>query len=756
MPERYVNAILKFLSGKEYQPLKPRQLARQMGVAETDYGTFRDAVKRLRDGARVVLGARNALTLPEMGSTVVGIFRANPRGFGFVVPETLNSHGDLFIPPGENGGALTGDHVLARVSKRGKRGGEMLYRGQIVKIVKRGESRFVGTLANSDGTWFVVPDGKAMPTPIVVRDIGAAGPKPNDKVVVEIVKYPEPGELPVGVIVERLGVGGATDVETAAVIRAHGLDDEFTEASLADARAAVDSFDADADAAGREDLTGLTIITIDPPDARDFDDAISLSRDGKGEMTLGVHIADVSHFVVEGSALDAQAKARATSVYFARRVVPMLPEILSNGVCSLQEGVKRFCKSAFIRYDAAGRVVGARAAETVIRSSKRLTYRQAQRIVDGGSEGCSDEIVQLVRDMAGLARRIEARRRAAGMLHLDLPSVELVFDDNDRVVDAVPEDQSYTHTVIEMFMVEANEAVARLLTSLDRAFLRRIHPAPEPGAAKDLTAFVRACGQKIPRDMTRKDIQQVLEAVRGRPESYAVNLAILRTFQAAEYSPLSVEHFALASDCYCHFTSPIRRYPDLTVHRLIAEHCRGNLDTRPPEDLAELTQLGSDCSAATRRAEGAENELRDVLVLELLATKVGEDFDGVITGVTNFGLFVQSPRYLVDGLVRMEDLGDDWWEVDARRGEVRGEHTGRRFRLGDMLPVRIAGVDKARRQLNLVPARTDAKPSSRKKKKRAKTAGAKPAGPQPAKDGKPQSNQRKGSKGSRGSRRRKR
>ena len=717
MPERYVDSILRFLAGRDYQPLNPKQLARQMGVAGGEYNTFRDAVKQLRDAGRVVLGARNALLLPEIGSTVVGTYRQNPKGFGFVVPETPNRRGDLFIPPEANGGAMTGDHVAATVTKRGKRGGEMLFRGEIVQVLKRGESRFVGTLAKSEDTWFVVPDGSALSTPIVVRDITEASGKPNDKVVVEIVQYPQPGELPVGVIVERLGEMGETAVETLAVIRAHGLEDEFSAQALAEARRAVDTFDA-SDAAGRTDLTGETILTIDPPDARDFDDAISLSNNGDGTVTLGVHIADVSHFVPEGGPLDADAKRRGTSVYFARRVVPMLPEILSNGVCSLQEGVGRFCKSAFITYDANARPRKTRLAETVVRSAKRLTYKQAQAICDGQSDGYEPKIVRLVRDMEALARRIEKRRRAAGMLHLELPAVELVFDENDKVVDAVPEDQSYTHTIIEMFMVEANEAVARTLEARNRAFLRRIHPAPDPIAGRQVAGFVRACGFKLPPEMTHQDIQALLDSVRGRPEEYAVNLAILRTFQMAEYSPRKIGHFALASQSYCHFTSPIRRYPDLTVHRLVAELCRGTLDDRPPEDMTALNELGAACSAAARRAEGAERELRDVLILEFLIGKVGEEFDGVITGVTNFGLFVQLPRYLIEGLVRMPDLGDDWWEVDAKKGEVRGENSGRRFRIGDILAVRIAGVDRARRQLNLVPQRDAV--AQRKPHKRAK------------------------------------
>jgi len=717
MPERYVESILKFLAGREYQPLKPRQLARQMGVAQADYGTFREEVKRLRDAGRIVLGARNALMLPEMGSTVVGTYRANPRGFGFVVPETPNRHGDLFIPPGAAGGAMTGDHVVARVRKRGKRGGEMLYAGEVVSILQRGANRFVGTLQRSEDTWFVLPDGTAMVTPIVVRDVGSAGPKPGTKVVAEIVEYPAPGQLPAGVIVETL-----------AVIRAHGLEDAFSEDALADARAAVDAFDPK-DAAGREDLTGWTIVTIDPPDARDFDDAISLRRSGDGTVTLGVHIADVSHFVAEGGALDAQARRRGTSAYFPRKVLPMLPEVLSNGVCSLQEGQKRFCKSVFITYGADARVRSARFAETVVRSKRRLTYRQAQAICDGDASGCAGDVVKLLRNMASLARRIEARRIADGMLRLELPAVELVFDKSDRVVDAVPEDDSYTHKIIEMFMVEANEAVARLLSAKERRFLRRIHPEPDLPSSRQLRAFVAACGHRLPAGLTREDIQRLLDAVRGRPEEYAVNLAVLRTFEQAEYSPLQIGHFALASSCYCHFTSPIRRYPDLTVHRLVGEHCRGRLGERPPEDVAQLTELGEQCSAAERRAEAAEDELREVLVLQLLAGKAGEGFDGVITGVANFGLFVQLPRFLIEGLVRMPDLGDDWWEVDARRGEVRGEHSGRRFRIGDRIDVRIAGVEIARRQLNLVPQRLD-KPTKRgaAKRKRRKPAARRKAG----------------------------
>ena len=730
MPERYIDAIIKFLAEKSYRPVKPRQLAREMGVSDKQYDTFREAVKRLRDRGRIVLGERSAVMLPQMGKRVVGTFQANPRGFGFVVPENPNAHGDLYVPEGAGGGAMTGDRVVARVQKRGRRGGELRYAGVIVEILERATNRVVGELQQTGDTAFVVPEGSRSAPTVVVRDL-PPGAKPGQKVVVEITEYAESGDLPKGVIVETLGESGPTIVETLAVIRAHGLSDEFPPEALDEARAAAGGFDA-AGADGRDDLTGETIVTIDPPDARDFDDAISLYDNGDGTVTLGVHIADVSHFVPEGGELDAEARQRGTSVYFPRRVVPMLPEMLSNGVCSLQEGERRFCKSAFITYGAGARPSKSRVAETVIRSAKRLTYEQAQGICDGRTGGYDARVVELVQAMEKLARRIEARRRDDGMLHLDLPEVELVFDEQDRVVDAAPGDDAYTHTIIEMFMVEANEAVARLFERLNRPVLRRIHPEPDPAGGGQLTSFVRAAGHKIPRDLTRKDLQALLAAVRGKPESYAVNLAVLRTFQQAEYSPRQIGHFALASDAYCHFTSPIRRYADLTVHRMVAEHCRGRLDTRAPEDISELTKLGERMTAAERRAEAAEDELREVLILQLLETKIGEEFDGVITGVANFGLFVQSRRFLIEGLVRMADLGDDWWEVEPKTGQVRGERSGRKYRIGDVLKVRIVNVDLARRQLDLAlggdAAKDAARPRKQKKGGKGGKSGKKPKG----------------------------
>ena len=318
------------------------------------------------------------------------------------------------------------------------------------------------------------------------------------------------------------------------------------------------------------------------------------------------------------------------------------------------------------------------------------------------------------------------------MLHLDLPAVELLLDDDGKVVDAAPEDDSYTHTVIEMCMVEANEAVARLLTKENRPFLRRIHADPDQGGSGELTGFLRALGKDLPKDMSRHDLQRLLASVKGKPESYAVNLAVLKTFQQAEYSPMKIGHYALASDNYCHFTSPIRRYPDLTVHRLLRDYCRGRLDQRPPEDGTELNRLAEACTAAERKASAAEDELREVLILQFLETKKGEIFDGVITGVTSFGLFVQWPKYLCEGLIRLADLGRETWDVKPKSGTLRAK-SGTTYRLGDLLKVQIVDVDPARRQLTLMPVKTKDKGKDKDKGKSKPQDDSKPKKQKPRK-----------------------
>lgn len=776
MSDPYSRRILAHLADRRYLPTQLRHLAQELGITSDQMAEFRIAIRQLLENGQIVLGAADTVVLPPPGPEMVGVFRLTDRGFGFVVPDTLTQHGDLFIPPGNTGGALTGDRVRARVThdtRRSREPGRSPYVGRIVQIIQRADNRYVGTLEKKGGSWFVTVDAGRLPTPVLIRDPHAKNATAGDKVVLEIVSYGGPHEIPQGVITEVIGLGGEPSVETLAVMRSYGLPEKFPTEVLEDARAVIAGFHEHAIPPSREDLTDQFICTIDPPDAKDFDDAISVRRlDPRAEpdraaYELGVHIADVSHFVQPGTPLDREAYARGTSVYLPRRVVPMLPELLSNGVCSLQEGVHRLTKSVFIRYDDSASVVNERFTRSVIRSAKRLTYLEAQALIDGDFDEArkhnatephySHRLVDQLRLMDELARLLRHRRLKAGMLVLDLPEVELVFDDSGRVIDAVPQDDAFTHTIIEMLMVETNEALARLFHNLGLPMVRRVHPDPGAHDLKDLRRFTSIAGYNIPARPTRAQLQQLLDAVRGQPAQYPVHLAVLKTLSKAEYSPHLFGHFALASEHYTHFTSPIRRYPDLVVHRALdavldlqpqrtsrrkPKHAgtkqlaaKLRLDPRCPDEHT-LTQISRHCSLTERNAEAAEHELRDYLVLDLLAKHIGEDYDGTVTGVSTSGIFVQLDRYLVDGFVALADLPGSHrgkgranpWKFNRNTGALVAQKSGQTITIGDRFLVRVTAVDPAARKLDLsIVEHKPSRPRSTKQplKPHRRNAGAK-------------------------------
>ncbi len=704
-PDPISSRILEHVSSKEYRPQRLSRLARAIGVHENEYGEFRSAVKSLMRMGRVVLGGGNCVMLPLGEETVIGTFRGHPRGFGFVVPESPTEHGDLFIPPPYTLKAISGDTVAAKITRRGKDGDASRVEGEIVEIIERGQSRFVGELVRDGDQWVMVPDGHALHAPVLVGDVTATRARDGDQVVVELSEFPSESRSARGVIVEVLGRRGDPGIDTLSIIRQYHFQEAFPEAALEDARDAVRSYDLDAELQRREDLRGELILTIDPDEARDFDDAISLRSLGRGQFELGVHIADVSTLVRAGGPLDEEAARRCNSIYLPRHVIPMLPEVLSNGLCSLQEGQPRLTKSAFIRYDGKGNRQSARFANAVIHSRRRLTYRQASDILDGKTDGFEPEVVELLRQMERLARAIRKRRLARGMLVLEFPGIELVLDNDHEVIDVVPEDTSFSHTLIEMFMVEANEAVAELMVRLKLPHMRRIHPEPPGDAQKKLKQFLGVLGKTVPEKPSREDLRVVLESVKGKPESFAVNLSVLRSMAQAEYSPKHEGHYALASEHYSHFTSPIRRYADLVLHRLLDKHLQGEIKGRkakssvPSED--DLRKIGHKCSTAERLAEAAERELKKVKLLRLLEKKIGETEPGIVTGITNLGLFVQLEKYLLEGIVRFSDLQDDWWDIHAHGGCVIGQRSGRRIAVGDRLTVTIVNVEISSRELDL-------------------------------------------------------
>ncbi|MHC4970273.1 MAG: ribonuclease R family protein [Planctomycetota bacterium] len=763
MPLRYTRRILDHLAHTTYRPAMASEAAADLRVNREDQALFQEAIEQLQEEGRLEIDREGRLQLPSYGEEIVGGFRLNARGFGFVVPDDPCREGDLFIPRGRTRDAISGDRVRAKVIRqtwRAKaRPGRSSCIGQIVEVLERGREHFTGMLFSRGGAWFVEPSGKSLYEPVLIRDPHVKGAKAGDEVVIELLHYPTEHYVPEGVIVRVLGEAGRPDVQTEAIIVAHGLRTEFPQAALDQAGKASHSFDAQVKAsAQREDLTGTFTFTIDPPDAKDFDDAITISHDeASNEWTLGVHIADVAHFVRPGGALDEEARARGNSVYLPRLVIPMLPEVLSNGVCSLQEGVPRFTKSAFVTLDHRGKVLFQRTAATIISSNKRLTYLEAQALIDGDldtarkhartSTDYTDELIETLRRCDRLARILQKRRHRDGMIVLDLPDVELIFDDEGRVVDAAPEDDAFTHKIIEMFMVEANEAVARTFDSLEVPVLRRIHPDPVPGDIDELRMYARGVGLGLPDEPDRHDLQRLLDATRDTPAARAIHFAVLRTFATASYSPALIGHFALASDHYAHFTSPIRRYPDLLVHRALEAYLeatengrnvpggrkRSQLGRRletddrvPNED--DLVQLGRHCTDTEGEAEAAERELRDFLVMQLLHEHhLGDEFSGVVTGITGSGVYVQLDRFLVEGMVRTQDMPQaggrpDHWQADDRTGRLVAKRSGASLGVGDIVMVEIQRVDLGSRHLDLrlteLPRQPDRATASPPKEKR--------------------------------------
>lgn len=703
MHEILKNHILHLLQ-KDNSPRKLVHLEQELGIGGELKSVFRETIDALCAEGQLIVSPSNVVSLPSLSGEITGVFKANARGYGFLTPEQSTDDGDVFIPAKATGSAMTGDRVVARITRRGSKDDDDRLTGEIVRVLHRAHTSVVGTLHQEKDGWRVQPDGGDFSRPIEIEVVDARKVHHGDKVSVEIRLYPTRSQPACGMIAEVLGRPGRFDTETTAVIRRHHLFDAFDSSSLVEASNAKMAFDPRA-LQNREDLTDELIVTIDPPDAKDFDDAVSLARDEQGKWVLGVHIADVSHFVAEGSALDRSARRRGNSVYLPGHVLPMLPEMLSNGICSLQPGQPRYTKSVYLTYDKDGQVRSTWFANTMIKSCARLSYQEAERVLKGDSCGFSQEVVALLHDMDTLARLIEARRRRAGMLQLKMAVNELVMDESGQVVGVQPEDASYPHTIIEMFMVEANVAVATLLDRYCIPFMRRIHPEPNAGALRQLSGTLRLLGVTLSRQPQRGDLQALLDRVQGTRMALPVNILVLRSLEVAEYAPASIGHYALAASKYCHFTSPIRRYADLMVHRALQGYLVGNLErARRQYAFPDLEEIGRHISETERTADEAEQELKTILILHLLRQQVGQEMTGIVVSLTAFGASVNLPDYGVEGLIPREALGPDHWQFDEQSQCLVGRHTGAILGLAQALRVRLVGVHPAAGQLDLAPA----------------------------------------------------
>jgi ribonuclease R len=655
---------------------------------------------------------------------VVGVFKRAAGGYGFVRPAGAtpgDRSADIHVAAHAQLDAVTGDTVRVRLAagRDTRRPGPA---GEIVEVVTRRTTRFVGRYYEAANAGWVRVDGTIFAKPVAVGDPGAKGVQENDKVVVEMVRFPRYGREGEGVVVEVLGAAGDPGVDTLTIINEFGLPGPFPEAVLEDARRQAARF-AEEVPADRRDLTGQVVITIDPVDARDFDDAISLERIERGHWLLGVHIADVSHFVREGSPLDQEAAARGTSVYLPDRVIPMLPEIVSNNLASLQPGRIRYARTCWIEFSPEGIPIDATVERSAIKSRRRFAYEEVDVFL-ADPDTREVEMTAAVRSLLGrmrdLARLLRSRRMARGSLELVMPEVKIDLDRSGRVTGAHVVENTESHQIIEEFMLAANEAVARALAASGGGFLRRIHAAPDPRKLRQLTEFVTELGFEVDSLESRFELQRLLDMARGRPEEHAVHYAVLRSLTRACYGPQEDGHFALASDCYCHFTSPIRRYPDLTVHRALDLLAAGR---KPPHE--GLLQLGDECSQLERRAEAAERELVKLKLLLYLSGRIGSEMEGVVTGVEPFGLFVQGIDLPAEGLVAADALPDDRYRYDRASHVLAGTRAGNTFRLGDRVRVEVARVDLDRRLLELrLVQRSKRRPPPR----RPRSSGTKPKG----------------------------
>jgi ribonuclease R len=699
-------AVLELLAGHG-KPMGVRDMIRRLGLDPDGRRELKDALRRLIAGGEVVKihGAR--VGLPSRMNLVVGRLTANPAGFGFVVPDKApgarrQREGDVYVSATNMKEALHGDRVVARVERHSPKGPE----GRIIRVLERAQQRIVGRY-EEDGRFggHVIPFDRRVLHELFIPPGDDGGAKPGDMVRAEITRPPTATRNPSGRVLELLGRLEDPGTDLKVIMAKYGLPDAFPEEVEAEA-GRVPTKVRPEDRAGRTDFRDWDTVTVDPETARDHDDAISLDRLPGGGWRLAVHIADVAHYVREGTPLDQEAYLRGTSVYFPDRVVPMLPHALSSNICSLVENQDRLTQTAVLELDAKGKVRKAEFHDGVIRSRARMTYQQVQRIVDGDPELRRQfaPLVPLFQRMDELARLMRQRRYERGSLDFDLPETKLVLDEAGEMTGIVAAARLDSMRSIEEFMLAANEAVAARLDKAGMPALYRIHEQPDPVRVEEFAELVASLGYRVPaklEEIRPQDFQLILRQIAGKPEEKLVSYLLLRTMKLARYHPDNLGHFGLATDTYTHFTSPIRRYPDLVVHRSLRALRQGRGPggtSEPPAGLEEMAQHLSDME---RRATDAERELVEWKKVRFMADKLGEAFTAYVTGVQAFGLFVELEEIYVQGLVHVSSMTDDYYRFDERAHTLKGENTGKVYRLGDRVQVQVARVDLERRQIDL-------------------------------------------------------
>ena len=696
--EKRKKLIYEFICDEFYVPMKLKELAILLQVPKEQRNELKKVMDALEAEGKVHVSSKGKY-IKGQAKHIVGTYTAHARGFGFVVVE--GEPEDIFISEDDTNGAFHNDQVevVIKATPAGKR-----KEGKIIKVLSHGTTTLVGYFQKNKSFGFVVPDNQRFAQDVFVPLERSKGAVTGHKVVVELTKYGGNNKKPEGKVIEILGHVNDPGVDIMSIVKGYDLPTEFPEKVLNQAeRVAKDV--SEADMSGRLDLRNWTMVTIDGEDAKDLDDAISITKED-GNYILGVHIADVTNYVQEKSALDREALKRGTSVYLVDRVIPMLPHTLSNGMCSLNAGEDRLALSCIMTINEKGSVIDHKIAETVVHIDERMSYTSVKKILEEEDELETQryrELVPMFRLMAELSGILREKRTQRGSIDFDFPETKMILDEYGKPIEIKPYDRNVATKIIEDFMLLANETVAEDYFWQEIPFVYRTHESPDEDKIKKLATFIHNFGHSMHisnKEVRPKEIQKLLAKVEGTAEDALISRLALRSMKQAKYTPENTGHFGLAASYYCHFTSPIRRYPDLQIHRIIKENLRGRMNEERREHYDKiLTEVAKQSSQRERLAEEAERETVKLKKVEYMATRIGEEFEGVISSITKWGIYVELPN-TIEGLIHVTNLYDDHYNYIEDRYEMVGEHTGKTYKLGQKVTVRVIGTNKLERTID--------------------------------------------------------